>query len=136
MKSESTSRPPQPETSGTLRRLGGSLLSMLRTRLELIGIDIAEEKERLLLTLFVGLAGMLFGLMALVTLTALVAATFWDSYRWQALAGLTAVYALGALACGWKAWSAIRHAPAIFATTIAELEKDAEALKHPHRSTP
>ncbi len=132
MKSESTTQAPKPKTQSTLRRLGGSMLSILRTRLELIGIDLAEEKERLLLTLFVGLGGMLFGLMALITLTALIAAAFWDSYRWQALAGLTVVYALGALVCGWKAWSVVRDGPAIFATTVAELEKDAEALKHPH----
>jgi len=132
MNRDSTTQAPKPDAQGALRRLGGGVLAILRTRLELISIDIAEEKERLLLTLFVGLAGMLFALMALVTLTALIAAAFWDSYRWQALAIITLAYALGALLCGLKAWSSVRHAPGIFATTVAELEKDAEAFKRPH----
>jgi uncharacterized membrane protein YqjE len=126
MPRDAASAPPSPSA---VRRLLGGLLSLARTRLELIGIDVAEEKDRLLLTLFIGLGSMLFGLMALLTLTALIAAAFWDSYRWQALAGLTLLYLLGALFCGWKAWSRVRHAPPIFATTVAELEKDIDAFR-------
>jgi len=74
---------------------------------------------------------MLLSLMALVTLTALIAVAFWDSYRWQSLAVLTLVYALTALWCGLKAGSRLRDAPPIFPATLAELEKDRVALKHP-----
>jgi uncharacterized membrane protein YqjE len=124
-----TEAPPHAETQSPLRRLAGGLLGMLQTRLELIGIEMAEEKERLLFSLFIGLAGMLFSLMALITLTALVAAAFWDTYRWQSLAVLAALYAVAALVCALKARASLHHAPPIFPATLAELEKDRAALK-------
>lgn len=120
-----------PDSHGALRRIAGGVLAIAQTRLELIGIEIAEEKERLLLSLFIGLASMLFGLLALMTLTALIAAAFWDSYRWQSLAILTLAYGGGALWCALKAWSRLRDAPPIFPATLAELEKDRAAFKHP-----
>ncbi len=104
---------------------------MLHTRLELIGIELAEEKERLLGVLFLGLASMLLGAMALIALTALVAIAFWDTWRWQALAGITIFYALGALICGLKARSGLRNAPLVFQATLEEFEKDREILRKP-----
>ena len=114
---------------GTLRRIASGLIAIVHTRLELFGIELAEEKDRLLVSLFIGLAGMLLSLMALITLTALVAVVFWDTYRWQALALLTLAYAVAALACGLKAFSRLREAPPMFPATLAELEKDRAALK-------
>jgi len=121
----------QHESHSALRRIASGVLAIAQTRLELVGIELAEEKERLLLSLFIGLASMLLSLMALITLTALIAATFWDSYRWQSLTLLTLAYAIAALWCGLKAWSRLRDAPPIFPATLAELEKDRVALRHP-----
>ena len=104
---------------------------MLHTRLELIGIELAEEKERLLGMLFLGLAAMLFGAMALIALTALIAIAFWDTWRWQALAGITIVYALGALICALKVRNSLRNAPPVFQATLEEFEKDREILRKP-----
>jgi len=121
----------QHESHSALRRIAGGVLAIAQTRLELIGIEIAEEKERLLISLFIALAGMLLSLMALVTLTVLIAVTFWDSYRWQSLAVLTAVYTLAAIGCGLNAWNRLRNSPPMFPATLAELEKDSAALRHP-----
>ncbi|HKU00140.1 MAG TPA: phage holin family protein [Paraburkholderia sp.] len=116
---------------GAVRRLLGSAFAMLHTRLELIGIELAEEKERLLGVLFLGLAAMLLGAMALIALTALIAIAFWDTWRWQALAGITIVYALGALFCALKARNGLRNAPLVFQATLEEFEKDREILRKP-----
>ncbi|QBQ96812.1 MULTISPECIES: phage holin family protein [Paraburkholderia] len=121
----------QRQEHGPVRRLLGSAFAMLHTRLELIGIELAEEKERLLGVLFLGLASMLLGAMALIALTALVAIAFWDTWRWQALAGITIFYALGALICGLKARSGLRNAPLVFQATLEEFEKDREILRKP-----
>jgi uncharacterized membrane protein YqjE len=126
-----TESPSQHESHSALRRIASGVLAIAQTRLELLGIELAEEKERLLLIMFLGLAGMLFSLMALITLTALIAVTFWDSYRWQSLAVLTLAYALAAIWCGLKAGLSLRDTPPIFPATLAELEKDRVALKHP-----
>jgi uncharacterized membrane protein YqjE len=112
-----------------LRRIFSSVFSILQTRLELIGIELAEEKDRLLAVLFLGLAAMMLAMMSLIALTALIAIAFWDTYRWQALAGITIVYAIAALICGLRARSNLHNAPAVFEATINEFEKDREIFR-------
>jgi uncharacterized membrane protein YqjE len=112
-----------------LRRIFGSVFSILQTRLELIGIELAEEKDRLLSVLFLGLAAMMLAMMSLIALTALIAIAFWDTYRWQALAGITIVYAIAALVCALRARSNLHNAPAVFEATIHEFEKDREIFR-------
>ena len=114
-----------------LRRILSSVFAILQTRLELIGIELAEEKDRLLGVLFLGLAAMMLATMALIALTALIAIAFWDTYRWQALAGITAVYAIAALVCALKARSGLHNAPLVFEATLAEFEKDREIFRKP-----
>jgi uncharacterized membrane protein YqjE len=67
----------------------------------------------------------------LIALTALVAIAFWDTYRWQSLAGITAVYAIAALICALKARSGLHNAPIVFEATLAEFEKDREIFRKP-----
>ncbi|GAB7534502.1 phage holin family protein [Burkholderia sp. 3C] len=112
-----------------MRRLLGSVFALLQTRLELVGIELAEEKERLIGVLFLGLGAMMLATMALISMTVLVAIAFWDTYRWQSLAGITAIYAIGALICGLKARSGLREAPSVFEATLHELEKDRELFR-------
>jgi uncharacterized membrane protein YqjE len=116
---------------GPLRRILGSVFAILQTRLELIGIELSEEKDRLLAVLFLGLAAMMLATMALIALTALVAIAFWDTYRWQALAGITLVYGLAALFCGLRARSGLRNAPIVFEATLKEFEKDRDIFRKP-----
>lgn len=106
-------------------------MALLQTRLELIGIELAEERERLLAVLFLGLIAVMFAMMALISLTALVAVAFWDTYRWQTLAGITAIYGIGALICALKARSGLREAPIVFQQTLNEFEKDREMFRQP-----
>jgi uncharacterized membrane protein YqjE len=112
-----------------LRRIFSSVFSILQTRLELIGIELAEEKDRLLAVLFLGLAAMMLAMMSLIALTALIAIAFWDTYRWQALAGITIVYAIAALVCGLRARSNLHNAPAVFEATLHEFEKDRDIFR-------
>ncbi|AJK45215.1 phage holin family protein [Burkholderia plantarii] len=123
-----TDTPPHP-AHGPLRRLLGSVFALLQTRLELVGIELAEEKERLIGVLFLGLAAMMLATMALISLTVLVAIAFWDTYRWQSLAVITAVYAIGSIGCGLKARMGLREAPSVFEATLHELEKDRELFR-------
>ncbi|WP_323121783.1 phage holin family protein [Burkholderia alba] len=114
---------------GPLRRLLGSVFALLQTRLELVGIELAEEKERLMGVLFLGLAAMMLATMALISLTVLIAIAFWDTYRWQSLAGITVLYAVGGLVCALKARAGLRDAPSVFEATLNELEKDRELFR-------
>lgn len=79
--------------------------------------------------LFLGLAAMMLATMALISLTVLIAIAFWDTYRWQSLAAITAVYAVGGIACALKARSGLRDAPTVFEATLHELEKDRDMFR-------
>ncbi|KVA06092.1 phage holin family protein [Burkholderia ubonensis] len=119
----------QSSGQGPLRRLIGSVIGLLQTRLELAGIELAEEKERLMGVLFLGLVAMMLATMALISLTMLVAIAFWDTYRWQSLAVVTALYAIAGAACALKVRASLRNAPVVFEATLAEFEKDRELFR-------
>lgn len=117
--------PPRP----SLRRLAGTMLEIVQSRIELIGIELTEEKERLMSAAFLGLAAMLFSALALVSLTALVIVIFWDTYRLHAMTGIFVVYLVLAAWCAARARNILRHAPMPFEATLAEFEKDRDALR-------
>jgi uncharacterized membrane protein YqjE len=123
--------PDASQEHGPLRRMLGSILALMHTRLELIGIELAEERERLVAVLFLGLAAAIFGILALISLTVLIAVAFWDTYRWQVLAGITVVYGIVALICALKARSGLQSAPIVFQSTIHEFEKDRDMFRGP-----
>ena len=121
-----TERSTQQSSPGPLRRILSSAFAIFETRLELIGIELQEEKERLIGVVFLGLAAMMLAMMALISLIAIF---FWDTYRWQALGGITLLYALIALACGLRARSNLRDAPNMFDDTLAEFRKDRDTFR-------
>ena len=124
-----TERQSQHDTQGPLRRIVNSVFAIFETRLELIGIELAEEKERLIGVLFLGLAAMMLTMMTLITLTVLIAIAFWDTYRWQSLAAITVAYALVAVLCAVRARAGLINAPNVFDSTLAEFKKDRDTFK-------
>ncbi|WP_425330234.1 phage holin family protein [Trinickia soli] len=123
--------PSSHPSHGPLRRMIASIFSLMHSRLELIGVELAEERDRIVAVIFLGLVAVTFAMLALITLTALIAVAFWDSYRWQVLAALTGVYALGALICALRARAGLHSAPIVFEATLHEFEKDREMFREP-----
>nr|WP_237165378.1 phage holin family protein [Pandoraea vervacti] len=105
------------------------MLEIFQSRLELIGIELSEEKERLVGVAFLGLAAMLFGVLALMSLTALMIVVFWDTYRLPAVTGIVIVYFLLAGWCATRARDILREAPLPFGATLTEFKKDRNALR-------
>ena len=67
---------------------------MLHSHVELLGIELQEQKARTVsLLLFAGLA-LVFGLLLLLGLSALVLIVLWDSYRLPGIIGLCIFYTL------------------------------------------
>ena len=120
-----TERQSPHDTQGPLRRIVSSVFAIVETRLELIGIELAQEKERLIGVLFLGLAAMMLSMMALITLTVLVAIAFWDTYRWQSLVVITLVYALTG-SCSITS-DMYTSAPIVGGTTLDYIPSTAEA---------
>lgn len=111
------------------KRILASIFALVQMRLELISIEFAEEKARVLKILCIGWMVMLFSAMALSTFTALIVLVFWDIYRWQALAVLTLIYLILAIVGVLKLRASVHTAPLLFASTSSEFKKDSDAFK-------
>jgi len=117
--------------SAPLRRLGSSLLTLGRIRLELFAIEAQEEKERIAsLLLWAVLAALLAGFGLLMALV-LVTVALWDSYRLLALGGGTVVLIAAAAVAVLKVKALLDQPASLFQASIGELRADAEALRRP-----
>jgi len=121
----------QPSTSitGAIRNLGLTLLRLLRARLELLSIELQEEKQQaVILFLLCGMV-LVLGMMAALSLTLAVVLLCPDPVRPYVLAGFCLGY--GALAC--LAWRSLRRhlrdRPKPWVATVDELKKDVEWLR-------
>jgi uncharacterized membrane protein YqjE len=115
--------------SGPLRRLGTSLLTLSRIRLELLAIEVQEEKDRIAgLLVWSVLAALLAGF-GLLMLLVLVTVALWDSYRLLALGGSTVVLIAAAAFAVFKVKALAAQPATLFQASLAELREDAEALR-------
>lgn len=112
-----------------LRQRLDLLLQTAQTRLELLGLELQEEKLRLArLLLGTVLAGVLLGFAVVFALIWLTVA-LWDTHRQLGLGlatGVTLVLGLGAATVAARAWTAGSQ---LFAASLAELERDRSALE-------
>jgi len=115
--------------SGPVRRLGASLLALGRIRLELLAIEVHEEKERIAaLLLWSVLTALMIGFGAIFAAN-FVTVALWDTHRLTAL-GVSAllfigVGVVGALRVGRLAGGG----STLFQSSIAELRDDSAALR-------
>ncbi|MBL8276326.1 MAG: phage holin family protein [Pelomonas sp.] len=115
--------------SAPLRRLGASLMTLGRIRLELFAIEAQEEKERIAsLLLWAVLAALLAGF-GLLMLILLVTVALWDSHRLLALGGGTVVLVAAAVVAVMKVKGLIDQPASLFQASIGELKADADALR-------
>jgi uncharacterized membrane protein YqjE len=112
-----------------LRAIGATVNEIVRIRGALFAVELAEEIERRKHQAFLSALGAAFMHMALVLLSFLVVAVFWDTHRIGAIATLAVVY----LACGIAAFVRLRLAvadsPAPFAASLRELDEDLAQLR-------
>ena len=115
--------------SGPLRRLGSSLLTLGRIRLELLAIEAQEEKERIAgLALWAVLAALLAGF-GLLMLVLLFVVALWDSHRLLAIGGAAVVLLAAATAAVFKLKALLAQPTTLFRSSIGELRADAYALR-------
>jgi len=110
-----------------VQRVTSTTVGALHNRLELLLIELQEEKGRLIEALIIGI-GLLFAvLLFLVTLTATVVFLFPEEYRIYALGGFTVLYLAGLIAGVFILKGLFKHKP--FAETIQQVKKDAEWIE-------
>jgi uncharacterized membrane protein YqjE len=116
--------------SEAVRRIGGTLLDMLQTRLELAAVEIEEESRRLLGYFVLALLALiLFGLAMLLVALAIIL-VFWDNYRVEAAIGLAALFAVAAGMIGLKLRADFSSRPRLLAATVGELNKDINFIRN------
>lgn len=111
------------------RRMLAILVGMIRTRLNLLAIELMEEKSRIWLMLVLTALALIFASMALLMLSLLVIVAFWDDNRLLAIGGLLAFYVAATAAALLFLRHKAKLGSSLFAGTLGELAKDSDALE-------
>lgn len=113
----------------SLKGLFGTSLALAQNRLQLLGVELAEERGRLLSLLTYGAIALICLSAGLVFLAVFLTVLLWDSHRLLALGIFTALFlAIGILAA-LAAARIGRQGSRLFAASIAELAQDREMIK-------
>ena len=124
-------RAPRPRLAESLHGIVDVGLQTAQTRLELLAVELQEEKLRLTgLALNTVVAGLLLGF-GLVFLMVFLTVLFWEEHRLLALGISTAVCICGGLIAASNAARAFRSGTKLFSASLAELTRDRAALREP-----
>ena len=120
------------ESSGgiltTLRNMVDDGLALAQNRLEIFGVELHEEKCRLVEMFIWAAAVVAFGMMALTLLTFVIVVLFWDNARVPALGVLSGLYIVAAF-LAWRGLQARLNNSTAFSGTLGEIRKDRECLR-------
>lgn len=115
--------------SGPVRRLGASLLALGRIRLELLAIEVQEEKDRIASLLLWAVVTALMAGFGAVFVALFITVALWDTHRLAAL-GVAAVLFIGLAIFGvLRVQRLTSNHPTLFQSSIAELRQDSSALR-------
>ena len=107
------------------------MLAIAHSRATLAGIELAEERERLVRRMLLAVLGILaLGLSAAV-FTLLMVVIFWDTWRVQVLVIFLCLYAALAVWCMARMRAEAAQAPILLERTLTELEHDTAAFTSP-----
>jgi len=114
---------------GSLRGLADGLLGSAQERLELISIELHEEKYRLVQTL-IWISAAVFSAMMTITFASLtIVYLFWDTARLAVLGGLALFYGTASFVIMWLCRRFIARQPKPFEATIDELQEDRTCIR-------
>lgn len=110
------------------RRMLAILVSMVRTRLNLLAVELIQEKGRIWLILVLTALALIFTSMALLALSLLVVAVFWEDNRLLAIGSLSVFYVVATIITVAVLQQKAKTGSNLFAGTLSELSKDSAAL--------
>jgi uncharacterized membrane protein YqjE len=115
------------QLAATSKQMARRLLTLGENRLELLAVELQEERERLLRAFLLALAVAVFGLLAALTLTAAIVLCFPNSLV-AALLTLTVIYATSAIILYRRVLGLLRDWQS-FAATLDQFRKDRQCLE-------
>lgn len=114
----------------SLKRLAGTSLAILQTRLELLSNEVEEERLRIGQMLLYGSIALFFFGLAIMLVTAFIVVLFWDSQRLLVMGSLAVLYFMAGLLV-WNALGrVVREKSRLFSASLAELASDRIRLTH------
>ncbi|RTZ40719.1 phage holin family protein [Candidimonas sp. SYP-B2681] len=117
--------------------LGCTLLSILRTRLELFSLEAAGQKAHLITILGMAFGALLFLTLAVLVFSIAVALYFWPTdQRYVALGLLALFYGLLGLGLFMAVRSRLLFSPMPFAATVDELRRDLSMIERLREPAP
>ena len=106
---------------GTLKRLRDTLFTSFENRLQIVELELREEKDRALALFISAVVLILAGLMTLIAITFLAVVAFWEQAVWV-LVGFGLVYGATGLTAILVIRNKLKTPP--FAETINQIKKD------------
>jgi uncharacterized membrane protein YqjE len=124
----------EPATTGvgqlvkTSKRFARRLFTIVENRLELLMVEVQEERERLLHAILLALGVVAFGLLAGITLTAAIVVLLWQYSPVAVLLTLTGLYGVAAV-CLYRRLTGILRDWQNLPATLDQLKKDRACLE-------
>lgn len=122
------SSPGQGGLFASAKGLLGTGVALFHNRLELLGVELAEERVRLFSMLAYGGAAFLCLAAGLIFLAVFLTVLMWDSNRLLALAVFSALFFGAGIVSLLVTMSLARSNSRLFSASLAELRKDNQAL--------
>ena len=116
------------QLAATAKQFTRRLLTIGENRLQLLAVELQEERERLLHNFLLALGAAAFGMLAGVTLTAAIVVLLWAWSPVAVLLALTALYGIAAAYLCRRLTDRLRDAHA-FSATLDQLKKDHVCLE-------
>lgn len=112
----------------SLSMFAATLVATVFTRLELLSVDLEEEREHLFSIMLLAIASMFLLGLGVVLAAFLLVVLFWETHRLLVLSILTACFLLIGGGVGAYALHKVRTKPKIFSASLTELNKDHQQL--------
>jgi uncharacterized membrane protein YqjE len=117
----------RPTVATASKRVVKRFLAILENRLALAMVELQEERERVLRSLWFAMAAAVSGLLAGIVLTILVAVVFWGNHPIAALLALLAIY-LSIAVIFYLRLARLQRDWQTLPATVEQLRKDRECL--------
>ncbi len=116
------------QLGATSKQFARRLLTIGENRLELLMVEVQEERERLLHAFLLALGVAVFGLLASGALSGVIVVLLWDLSRVAALLVLTGLYGAAAV-CLYRRLAKLLRDWQMLSATLDQLRKDRVCLE-------
>ena len=118
----------RPGLLKTLRQLAATVLAIIQNRLELLAVELREERLRLFNALLLTAVIVALGCYTLAMAASALAVVAWTEFGVTGLLALSGLGLAGTLLAYWRLRARLKHWP-LLSGTLAELKNDREALE-------